>query len=105
MDPKKLNNVINAFKTAHREKEKIHVNDNWQMGVMNLIRDRIKNDVKISYFYLFQQFVWRLVPVTCVLALILGVVLTRIDIFSDYEMVKFFINDPSDMSFLSLYDG
>ena len=105
MDQKKLNNVISAFKTAHKEKEKIHISDNWQMSVMNLVRDKRKSDLRGSFFDLFQQLVWRLVPVTCILALILGVVLTRIDILSDYEMVKFFINDPSDMSFLSLYDG
>lgn len=104
MDQKELNNVISAFKAAHQEKEKIHVSDNWKMGVMNLIRDDIKNDFKPSFIDLFQQFVWRLVPITCVLAMLLGILLTRIDILSDYELVKMFINDPSDLSFLSLYD-
>jgi len=104
MDKRELNNVISAFKTAHREKDKIHVSDNWQMGVMNLIRNEVKNDFRVSYFDLFQKFVWRLAPITCVLALMLGILLTRIDILSDYEMVKFFINDPSDLSFISQYD-
>ena len=105
MEQKELNNIISAFKTAHREKEKIHVSDNWQMGVMNLVRDKVKNDFGVNFFDLFQQVVWRLVPVTCVLVLLLGIALTRINMLSDYEMTKFFINDSSDVSMLSVYDG
>ena len=102
MEQKELNNIISTFKTAHQEKEKIHVSDNWQRGVMNSIRS--KNNFRAGFFDLFQQFVWKLVPVTCVLALLLGICLTRIDILSDYELVKIFINDPSDLSVISLYD-
>ena len=104
MDQKELNNVISAFKTAHYVKEKIHVSDVWQIGVMNLIRDKAGNDLVISFFDLFQQFVWRLAPVTCVLALLLGIALTQIDFLSEYEMVELFINDPSNLSMLSIYD-
>lgn len=104
MDQKEFNNIISAFKTAHQEKEKIQVTDNWQMRVMSLIRDKAGNDFGISFYDLFQQFVWRLVPVTCVLALLLGILLTQVDFLSDYEMVKLFINDPSDLSMLSIYD-
>ena len=105
MDKKEQNKVISAFKKVYLEKEKIHVSDNWQTGVMNLIRKAPGNDFRSGFFDLFQQFVWRLVPVTCVLALLLGIILTRIDFVSDYEMSKLFINDPSDVSLFSLYEG
>ena len=105
MDKKEQNKVISAFKTAYLEKEKIHVSENWQTGVMNLIREAPGNDFRSGFFDLFQQFVWRLVPVTCILALLLGILLTRIDFVSDYEMSKLFINDPSDVSLFSLYEG
>ena len=104
MDQKEFNNIISAFKTAHQEKEKIQVTDNWQIRVMSLIRDKTGNDLVISFYDLFQQLVWRLVPVTCVLALLLGILLTQINFLSDYEMEKLFINDPSDLSMLSIYD-
>ena len=105
MDKKEQNKVISAFKTAYHEKEKIHVSDNWQIGVLNLIRGERKNEFIVGFFDLFQQFVWRLVPVTFILVLLLGILLTRIDFVSDYEMSKLFINDPSDVSLFSLYEG
>lgn len=105
MNPKELSNVIRAFKTAHREKEKICVRESLKADVMNLIRGKIRDDYSAGFFDLFQQFLWKLAPVTCVLALLLGILLSRIDVASDYEFVKLFINNPSDMSLLSLYDG
>ncbi|MBN2419106.1 MAG: hypothetical protein JXL81_06945 [Deltaproteobacteria bacterium] len=104
MNQKELDNIINAFKAAYREKVNIPAGDSWQPGVMNLIRDESKNDVKAGFFDLFQQFVWRLVPVTCVLVLLLGFLLTQVDFVSDYALVKLFINDPSDLSLFSLYN-
>ena len=105
MDQKEFNYVISAFKTAHHENEKLHVSDSWQIGVLNLIREESKNDFRASFFDLFQQLVWKLVPVTCVLVLLLGILLIRTDFVSDYEMVKLFVNDPSDLSLFSLYGG
>jgi bacteriocin-like protein len=105
MNEKELNNVIGAFKTAHREKEKVHVRESLKTEIMNHIRDGIMDDERAGFLDLFQQFVWRLAPVTCVIALLLGILLSRIDTLSDYELVKLFINNPSDMSFISLYDG
>ena len=105
MNQKELSKVISAFKTAHREKEKIHVREGLKADVMTLVRNEAGDDYCIGFFDLFQQFLWKLAPVTCVLALLLGILLSRIDVVSDDELARVFINSPSDMSFISLYDG
>ena len=105
MNQNEFSSIIGAFKKAHRQKEKIQVPESLKMDIMNLIRNEIRDDISVNFFDLFRQFVWKLAPVTCVLVLLLGILLSRIDTLSDYELVKIFINTPSDMSFLSLYDG
>ena len=105
MNQKELGDIIGAFKTAHREKEGIHIRESLKTDVMNLVRNEINDDDRVGFFDLFQQFLWKLAPVTCVLALLLGILLSRIDVVSDSEFVRLFINNPSDMSLLSLYDG
>lgn len=105
MDEKGLGNVIKVLKTPYLEKGNVHVSDHWELGVMNLIRDKSLYEVKSDFFKIFQQLVWKIAPVTGILALLLGIAVARIDFLSDYELVKIFINDPSDFSFLSLYNG
>lgn len=105
MNRKEIGNIIGAFKTAHREKEKIRVRDALKADIMDLVRNEIREDYSPGFFDFLQSALWKLAPVTCALALLLGILLSRIDILSEYELVKLFINNPSDMSFLSLYDG
>lgn len=104
MNKKEYGNVISAFKKAYLKKEDVQVSDKWQAGVIDIILRNTKNDFSINFFDCFQQFVWKLAPLTCAVALVLGIFFTQIDIFSDYELVKIFINDPSDLSLLSFYD-
>lgn len=105
MNGKKLENVIIAFKKAHREKENVQVCDNWQLRVMAIIRGYSKDKYNTGFLDLFQQFVWRLAPVSFLVILLLGIVITRLDFLSDYKLIKLFIIDPSDFSFFSLYKG
>lgn len=102
---KELDKVLSVFKEVHQEKEKFHVSDNWQASAMKLIRNDAGADYQPDFFEIFQKFVWRLAPVSCILLILLGFLMSQSDILSDYELVKMFINDPSDLSFLSLYYG
>lgn len=102
---KEFDKVLSVFKEVYHEKEKLYVSDNWQANVMRLIRKNATDHYQISFFDIFQQFVWRIVPVSCVLVLLLSFLMSQNDVLSDYKMVKIFINDPSDLSFLSLYNG
>ncbi|NIO03759.1 MAG: hypothetical protein GTN74_03850 [Proteobacteria bacterium] len=48
---------------------------------------------------LFEQSVWRLAPVTCLLILVLAALLIKLDFFPDYQMVRLFIDDPVEITF------
>jgi len=92
-----------ALAVAYREKEKAEVGELWQVRVMGHIRSLGSLYSQTSYLGLFERFVWQLVPVACVLVLLLGVAVTQLDLISDYEIVKMFMEDPADFSLLALY--
>ena len=52
---------------------------------------------------LFEQFVWRLAPVTFLLILVLAIFLIKLDLIPDYEMVKLFIDDPVEFTFVEWF--
>ena len=97
--------IRKALAAAYHEKEKDGADDLWQARVMGHIRNLGSLYSRLDYFEHFQQFVWRLVPVTCALALLLGVAIIHTDFISDYELAKILINDPADISLLALYNG
>jgi hypothetical protein len=104
LDEKGFEKIINAFRSVYHEKEKVHVDSDWPSNAMKLIRKDRGAYLQIGFFYTFQQFVWKLVPVSCILVMLLGILISQTNFLSDYEMTKIFINDPSDLSFISLYN-
>ncbi len=102
---KEFDKVLGIFKEVYHEKENLCVSDNWQANAMRLIRNDEGERFQYSFFDIFQGFVWKLAPVSCILVLLLGFLMTQTNTLSDYEMAKIFINDPSDLSFISLYNG
>lgn len=91
-----------ALASAYRKKESAEVGDSWQVKVMEHIRNLDAFYPQPSYLDLFQRLVWQLAPVACVLALILGIVLSQVDYIRDYEIAKMFIEDPANYSLLAL---
>jgi hypothetical protein len=91
-----------ALAVAYREKEKAEVGDLWQVRVMEHIRSLGPLYSQTSYLERFERLVWQLAPVACVLVVLLGVVITQLELVSDYEIVKMFIEDPADFSLLAL---
>jgi hypothetical protein len=91
-----------AFATAYHKKEKAEIGESWQTSVMDQIRSLGTLNPKISFFEVFQGFVWRLVPVATILVLLLGAGITQLDIISDYELTKVFLEDPADYTLLAL---
>lgn len=92
-----------ALASAYRDKEDAEVDDLWQVRVMGHIRSLSPSYSMTSYLELFQRFIWQLAPVAFVLVLLLGIVVSKVDFISDYEIVKMFIDDPADFSLLALY--
>ena len=94
--------VRKALATAYYEKEKAEVGELWQLRVMRHIRSLGPLYSKPRSLEPFQRFVWRLVPVACVLVLLLGVALSQLDFVSDYELAKMFTEDPADFGLIDL---
>lgn len=101
-DMNKVNKVLSA---AYHEKENIEVDELWSARVMDRIQSLGSQYTNMDYVGFFQQFVWKIAPVACVLVLLLGVALAQIDFVSDYELTKMFIEDPTELSLMTLVDG
>jgi len=100
---KDLARVLKALASAYFRREKAEVGDTWwEARVMGHIRNLQPFYLRTSYFELYQQFLWRLAPVACVLAVALAVVIVRMDFFSDYELAKIFVSDPKDFIVLAM---
>ena len=93
-DQKKLKRSLTA---AYYEKEKAQVNDFWQTRVMDHIRGLGPVNNRTTYLELLEHFVWRFAPVACGLIVVLAAALMQIDVVSDYEIAKAFV-DPLDFS-------
>jgi hypothetical protein len=92
-----------ALAAAYNEKEKVEVGELWQARVMGHIQELVPPYSTISILEAFERFVWRLSPVTCFLVLLLSAVISQIDFILDYEIMKMFMEDPTDFSLLSSY--
>jgi hypothetical protein len=102
---KEVENVLKVFSQVHLEKEQPGVNDGWETAAMELIRKDSRTRLQTpGYFETFQQLVWKLAPVSCILAILLCFMLSQTNVLSDYVLVKSFFADPSDLSFFSLYN-
>ena len=97
--------VIKALTLAYTSKEKREVGDMWQARVMGHVLSMDPLYAKTGYFELFQQFVWRLTPVTFVLVGLLALALLKMDFYSDYEFTKSFVSNSTDLVTLAMYSG
>lgn len=97
--------VLKALTSAYHAKEKREVGDLWQARVMGNVLSLGPIYSKEGYFELFQQFVWRLTPVTFILVGLLGLALIKMDFYSDYEFTKAFVSNTSDLVTLAMYSG
>jgi len=88
---------------AYHGREKPEGDELWQMRVMSHIRSLGPMSSREKYFMLFEQSVWRLAPVTCLLILVLAAFLFRLDFIPDYEMAKLFIDDPLEFIFVEWF--
>ncbi len=98
----RLRGILSA---AHHEKEKAQVGETWRVRTMGQIMDLGPLYFEAGYFELLNRFLWRLAPVTCVLAAALAVTLSRMDILSGYELARLFINRPADFILLAMNYG
>lgn len=100
-----LAKVIRALSFAYKAKENREVGDMWQSRVMGHVMSMGPIYARTGYFELFQQFVWRLTPVTFILVGLLSLALVKMDFFADYEFTKAFVSNSSDLVTLAMYSG
>jgi hypothetical protein len=88
---------------AYHEKKRPEVDELWQMRVMSHIRRLGPFTSRKRDLTLFEQSIWRLVPVTCLLILVLAALLIKLDFTPDYEMLKLYIDDPVEFTFIQSF--
>jgi len=91
------------LREAYFEKEHAEVSEQWQVNAMRRIRSLGPVKSGPSFFVLFEQFVWRLTPVTCLLIIIGAIIFLKLGFFPDYDVLTLFINDTEELSLAQLF--
>ena len=88
--------VKEALRAAYHAKENNgpEVGEQFEAQVMRRIRALGSIHSKPDYLSLFEQFVWRLAPVTVVLIVILAAWVIQFDFASEFEITNIFMDDP-----------
>jgi hypothetical protein len=105
INKEQFDRVMKVLSSAYHKKEDIEVGDMWQTRVMGHILSMGPVYGKANYFELFQQFVWKLTPVSFALIGLLGIALFKMDFFSDYEFSKSFVSSSTDLVTLAMFSG
>lgn len=92
-DDGKLRDILTS---VYRGREDVDVDDLWHERVMNHIRQIDIRNVREDFSSLFEWYIWRLVPLVCLLILVIVVSMLTLDLTPEYEMTKALINDPVD---------
>lgn len=103
IERKDLSKIFKALTSAYSKREDAEVGGTWwEARVMGHIRSLDTFYPAASYIEVYQQFLWRLAPVACLVALTLAVLIVRMDFISDYELAKIFASDPQDFIVLAM---
>ena len=87
-----------VLRRAYQERVKVEVTDQWQKEVMRRIRELGEIEASPSFLAMFEQLVWRLVPVTCLLILGLTVLLSSFDFISGYDLIQLLMNGTEEIT-------
>lgn len=93
--PEALREIL---RRAHQEKENVETGDQWQQEVMGRIRSLGPIEAKPSFLLMFEQLVWRLAPVTCLLILGLTLLLSSASFTPEYEAVQLLMNGTEELT-------
>lgn len=90
--------LTEVFRRVHSEKEKAVVDDRWQTEVMRRIRNLDPVEHRTNFLTVFEEFIWRLAPVACVLIITVAIMLMLTDFTSESEIFNLFINNSDEIS-------
>lgn len=91
------------LREAYFEKEHAEVGEQWQVNAMRRIRNLGPVQSGPSFFMLFEQFVWRLTPATCLLIIVGAIIFLKLGFFPDYDVFTLFINNTEELSLAQLF--
>lgn len=86
------------LRRAYRDKENVEVGDQWQEEVMRRIRELDEIEERPSSLVMFEQLVWRLAPLTCLLILGLTVLLSSSDFISGDDVIQLLMNGTEELT-------
>jgi hypothetical protein len=91
------------LRRAYHEKENIEVGEQWQLNVMQRIRNLGPVDSKPNFFMLLEPFVWRLIPVTCLLVVVSAIILLKFDFTPQYELFTLLVDYTEESGLEQLF--
>ena len=100
-EPEALREIL---RRAHQEKETVEIGDQWQQEVMGRIRNLGPIEAKPSFLLMFEQLVWRLAPVTCLLILGLTLLLSSVSFTPEYEAVQLLMNGTEELTLVQFLE-
>jgi len=86
------------LRRAYLEKENVEVGDRWQEKVMRRILELGEIEARPSSLVMFEQLVWRLAPLTCLLILGLTVLLSSFDFISGYDVIQLLMDGTEELT-------
>jgi len=88
--------VKQALKAAYNAKENDgpKIGEQFEARVMRRIRALGPIHSRPDYLLLFEQFFWRLVPVTAVLIIVMAALAIQLYFVSEFDMTAIFMDDP-----------
>lgn len=100
IDQEKLKNI---FKQAYREKERLEISDRWMDGFIFRLRELEKIQSIPPFLPILVQSVWRLVPVTGLLILVLLVILLSLDFTPGFDAFQVLMNGNEEFALPQLF--
>jgi len=86
------------LRRAYQERENVEVGDQWQEEVMHRLRGLGEIEARPSSLVMFEQLVWRLAPVTCLLILGLTLLLSSFNFISNDDLMQLLINNTDEIT-------
>ena len=94
--------IEEIFKKAYDDREAAPVGDRWTSDVMRRIRNLEPVSSGKSFFLGFEQFVWRLAPVACLLIIVLAAILLNTGVVPDDSVFQVLMNGEEDLTISQL---
>ena len=91
------------LREAYLEKEHAEIGEQWQVDTMRRIRNLRPVQSGPSFVMLFEQFVWRLTPATCLLIIVGAIIFLKLGFFPGYDVLTLVIINAEELSLAQLF--